>query len=391
MKRTTKLLFSAAALLLLAQALYARRPEVRHEDIFIATGETVKGDVATDMTLTIDGTLDGSATSVGGATVTVSGRLTGDLVSMGGPVFIPGLVDGDVSSIGGPVDVSGRVSGNVSAVGGKVLITGQGQIDGDISALGGGVEKGEDARHRGSVNSFNSRALRSTIGNAMRTVRFSVRYGGERHGPREERRGGPWLIVLLSMLGTGLLVLMITVIFFSKNVENSAAAIKGDIWRSCGIGALAVVAFFPVLLMMAVSILGIPLIPFALILFAVAAVLGLGAFSVLLQERFFQGIKRKGPSGLAGKVATGYGLMAGLLLFGKLIPVLGGLLALIGLMLLAFGTMVGLGGAWATRMGSRPVLPAAPMAVPPVQDGPPPASPPPSPQEPPPADPPPAQ
>jgi hypothetical protein len=54
--------------------------------------------------------------------------------------------------------------------------------------------------------------------------------------------------------------------------------------------------------------------------------------------------------------------MAGLMFFGKIIPLAGGILSLIGFMLIVFGTMLGLGAAWLTRMGSRayPPVPAVP-------------------------------
>ena len=129
-----------------------------------------------------------------------------------------------------------------------------------------------------------------------------------------------------------------------------------------------VVGFFPGLLMMLVSILGIPLLPFALMLYAAAAaVIGLCGFSVVLQARFFEGIKKAGPVSLPAKVATGYALVAGLMFFGKVIPLIGGVLALIGFMLLALGTVLGLGAAWMTRMGNQtyvPVPPAVPPATP---------------------------
>ena len=368
MKNITKYALTAMlTALVLSQTAYARRPEVSHEDVVIAKGQTRNGDVATDRSITVDGKLDGSATAVGGASVTVNGELTGDLVSLGGPVAIPGLVDGDVSSIGGPVDISGRVSGNVSAVGGKISLSGSGQVDGDISALGGSVEKGAKARYKGSINSFSSEALKGVLTHALGTARYLGRFEN-----REERVHNPWLIgglvgiglaIFFSMLATGIVLLLLPAVFFPRNVENSAAAISGDMWRACGIGAIALVCFFPGLLMMLVSILGIPLVPFALMLFGAAGVLGLSAFSAVLQARFFEGIKKPGPAGLPGKVAAGYAVMAGLLFFGKLVPFIGGLLSLIGLMLLAFGVMTGLGSAWMTRMGTRPFsLPAAPPA-----------------------------
>ena len=336
----------------------------------------------------MDGLLKGDAVSVGGASVTVNGEVTGDLVSMGGAVAIPGTVRGDVSSIGGPVDVSGRVGGNLSAVGGKVTLSGTGQVDGEISALGGGVEKGPNAVHKGSVNSFSADAIRGTLTNALGVARTVGRYNrdsstaGPRHSRyninynwRGEDNGGFrafWLFALLSMLLTGVAVVTLPAIFFPANVENMRAAIDGDIWKTGAIGALALVALFPGLLMMTVSILGIPLVPFAMLGYAAAAVLGLSAFSVILQRKFFEGIKRPGPAGLAGRAAAGAGLIAAMLFVGKLVPFVGGLLALIGLMLLAFGAMAGLGAAWMTRMGARPAAGPAPAApaqpqLPPVQ------------------------
>ncbi len=381
------------ALLALGPAAEARKPEVSHEDIVVLKGQTLNGDVATDKSLLVEGRLDGDATAIGGGTVTVSGELTGDLVSMGGPVFISGLVGGDVSSIGGPVDVSGRVSGGISAVGGKVSLSGDGRVDGDISALGGGVDKGAKSVHKGSVNSFSADALKGTIGNALGIARNAGRYnwgqdrresrswnyrfsGGDMDAWKIAGIIGVGLAIVFSMLATGLVLVLLPVLFFPKNVENSRDAMTGDIWRACAIGAVALVGFFPGLLMMVVSILGIPLVPFALMLFAAAAVLGLSAFSVILQARFFEGLKKTGPAGLIGKVATGYALIAGLLFFGKLIPLVGGLMSLIGMILLAFGVMVGLGAAWMTRMGTRPfipvptvpaVVPAAPAAQQPPQ------------------------
>ena len=378
-------LAAVAALLVFWQGAEARKPEVSHEDIVVQKGETFEGDVATDRSLLVDGKLNGDATAVGGGSVTINGELTGDLVSMGGPVSVNGKVDGNVSSIGGQVSISGRVAGNVSSMGAGVNLIGDAEVDGDISTLGGTVQKAPKARHKGSVNSFSQDAIRGTLASTLGMVRNAGRYDW---GPRRERRFqwrmdamdgmdghdmwmlggllGLGLLIFFSVLATGLLLIVLPAIFFPRNVERVREAMDGDIWKACALGAVALVGFFPVLLMMVVSILGIPLVPFAVMLFAAAAVLGLTAFSVILQGRFFEGLKKQGPSGLVAKAAVGYALIAGMLFFGKMIPLIGGLISLIGTILLAFGVMVGLGAAWMTRMGSRPFTAAPPPAVPPV-------------------------
>lgn len=380
-----------ASLLVFGGAAWARQPDVRHEDIVVAKGETLNGDVATEKSILVDGKLIGDAAAVGGGSVTVNGELTGDLVSMGGPVSVAGIVRGDLSSIGGPVNITGRITGNVSAVGGKVTLAGQARVDGDISALGG-VEKGPQAVHNGSVNVFTPAGLKMPVGKALSTLRALGVNPGAPAMPRWERRSSAWnwnlrldnldtsdmgkvaglvaafAAVMFFVMASGVLLVTLPAIFFPVNVERSLAAISLDIWKSCAIGALMLVCLAPGLLMMVVSILGIPLVPFALILFAAAGVLGLSAFCVIVQARFFEGIKRQGPAGLPGKAAAGAALIAGLLFFGKMVPLVGGVLSLVGMILLAFGTMIGLGAAWMTRMGTRPYIapayPAAPAAVP---------------------------
>lgn len=376
MKNIKKYFMLAAALACLGQTAQARRQELVHEDVVIEKGQTVREDVATDKSITVNGVLNGDAVSVGGASITVNGQLLGDLVAIGGSVFVPGSVNGDVASVGGPVSVSGKVTGDVASVGGGVNLSGAGEIVGDISVMGGSFIKGEKSVHKGEVSSFNLGAARKVLPRVLRLARYA--------GNREEGVS-PWmaggivgigLLVFFSMLATGALLLVLPAVFFPKNVQNAAAGISGDMWRACGVGALMVMCFFPGMLMMLVSVLGIPLVPFALMLYAAAAVLGLSAFSVILQGRFFEGIKKTGPAGLPGKVAAGYAIMAGLMFFGKVIPFVGGVLSLIGFMLLAFGTMLGLGAAWMTRMGNQghapaippvPQVPPAPQVLPPVQ------------------------
>ncbi len=373
MKKINKYILFSAALACLVPAAHARRDPLRHGAVVIEKGQTVREDVATDGVITVNGVLDGDAVSIGGASVTVNGEISGDIVSLGGAVYVPGLARQDVVGIGGPVEISGKVSGDVTSVGGSISLSGSGEVDGDISAIGGTVVKGEKTTHKGEVRNFDISAVRSVLPRVLKLSRYSAGDNG--------RNLEPWLIggliglglaIFFSMLATGIVLLLLPAVFFPRHVENTAAAITGDMWRACGIGALMLVAFFPGLIMMLVSVLGIPLAPFALMLYAAAGTLGLCAFSVVLQGRFFEGIKKTGPAGLSGRVAVGYAIMAGLLFFGKLIPLVGGVLSLVGFMLMAFGVMLGLGAVWMTKMGNRvyvaakpPVPPQPPQVQPP--------------------------
>jgi cytoskeletal protein CcmA (bactofilin family) len=384
MKNLKKYLLMAAVVALLGQGAWARSNNVRHEAVFVAKGETFTGDVSTDKSITVDGTLNGDAVAVGGSSVTVTGEVTGDLVSIGGPVHIPGSVKGDVSSIGGPVDVTGKVSGDIHTVGARVDLLGSAEVDGDIFSMGGSVNKGPKAVLRGDIKSFDLSILRTMLPRVLKAANYSE---GESNWHQHSSWGNnnPWsnpnlwlvgglvglgLMVFFSMLATGIILLLIPAVFFPKHVEKTSAVIAADLWRTCGVGALILVCFFPALLVLTVSILGIPLIPFALLVFAAGGVLGLSAFSVVLQNRFFEGIKKAGPVSLSAKVATGYAIMAGLMFFGKIIPLVGGILSLLGFLLLMFGSMLGLGAVWLTRMGSQTGLPTAtgqPAVPPPAQ------------------------
>jgi hypothetical protein len=402
MKNVKKYLLMAAAVAVLGQAAYARHNEIGHEPVLIGKGQTYTGDVSTDKSITVDGVLDGDAVAVGGSSVTINGQVNGDLISVGGAAFIPGTVTGDVNVVGASVEVAGKVGGEIHSVGSSVKLSGTGEIDGDVSSLGGSFSKGPKTTLRGEMHSFDMSVLRTVLPRVLKVAQASGN-SGRNYGAGSGDWQNPLLVgglvglgllIFFSMLATGIILLIIPAIFFPRHVEHNAALIAGDMWRACGVGALMIVGFFPGLLVLLVSVLGIPLIPFALLIYGAACVLGLSAFSVVLQQRFFEGIKKAGPVSLAGKVAAGYGIMAGLMFFGKVIPLVGGILSLIGFLLIVFGTMLGLGAAWVTRMGSRPApivpvpapvapvyaapAPAAAPAAAPVTPGQPPVNPPPA-------------
>lgn len=78
-------------------------------------------------------TIDEDLEAVGGSVV-VRGTVEGDLQATGGSVLVAGTVGGDVEVSGGSVTISGDVGGDVEAGGGAVELTEDGRIDGTLDA-----------------------------------------------------------------------------------------------------------------------------------------------------------------------------------------------------------------------------------------------------------------
>jgi cytoskeletal protein CcmA (bactofilin family) len=369
LKLKTVVLIAAFGVMSLGGAAQAKwwnqkNRNVDHNPVNVGVGQIVHGDVVSDKSITVDGEVDGDCISLGGP-VTVSGRVTGDVVSAGGQVEVSGTVRDDVVSMGGPVEISGNVGGNVSSVGGGVVLKSSATINGDVSALGGKVEKGDAVQLKGDVQDVDLRSIGRLAGKLakLRSGSSSSDDNSSNLTQAFQLAGllGAGMVILFSMFAVGLLLMLLPPIFFPRQVGMAANAMRADMWKSAGIGLLIVMAIFPSTIFLVVSIIGIPLVPLALLLVAAAGILGWSAFSMLLCDRFFEGIKRNSPQSMIGKVCAGYLLVAVVIGFGHAIPFIGGIISLAGYLVFTFGMVAGLGAAWLTRLGTRGVSSAAPV------------------------------
>lgn len=348
-----------------SQAAYRQKSgdSISHSPVVVAKDVSFTRDIVTDKELTVDGHVRGDCTSLGGP-VTVRGEVDGEVNSMGGPVQISGKVNGDVSSFGGPVEISGQVTGDVSSLGGDLVLKGSATVEGSISVVGGQLIKESGVTLKGDVDETDLRALRKIVPGVFRHQRNIDWKAPALAGGIV----GLGLLMLGSLLVTSLIVLVLPALLFPKNVELAAKAIEDNFWMSAGIGTLVVICTIPALFCMLISLLGIPLIPLALLLFFCAALLGLSAFCVVLSDRAHERIKRAPPATLLGKVFAGYVIIAGLFLLAKILPIVGGILGLAGLIILTLGMALGLGAAFTTRLGTQnrkvPSVPSEPAPAP---------------------------
>jgi cytoskeletal protein CcmA (bactofilin family) len=339
--------------------------KMRHDDVTVAKGETVRGDVVTSGAIMVEGTVEGNCVSFGGK-VDVPGEVRGDVVSFGGNVDLGGASKGDLAAIGGSVRVSGKVGGDVAAIGGDVALAKGAAVGGDVSVVGGHLDKADGVEVKGSVSQVGLGALRKLLPSLTRGgLKLALASNGGWHdhshrwsdaddeeAPSAVGRLFKAGVFLIFVLGLGA-VLCLAALLLPAETQAVAAAVRADFWRSVGVGALIVILFLPGLLVLTVSILGIPLIPLAILAWNAAALFGVAAFSRVLSERAAESLGKPLP---AGPLAVGLGwlILAVLPLVGKLLGgFIGGTLSFAGFLFLTCATVAGLGAVWNTRMGRR--------------------------------------
>jgi hypothetical protein len=267
---------------------------------------------------------------------------------------------GDAASWHGPLEIRGTVDGNAVAIGSDVVVLPGGHVRGDALSVGGQV-----------------RMAGGTVDGETRTISaFSVGpIAGARLTPAQATRRALSLAVACFLI---LVAMALAVAIGARtHLETIASTIRTDFWRSFLVGLLGEVAAVPLFLLsmvaLAITIVGILLIPFAAVAYALAVLgaldLGFLAMSLLAGDAL---LRDEGSARDPRPLVTH--LIAGLTVF-LLLWLLAGGAAYFGLAgsvlrLLAFlstwiAATVGLGATILTRAGTRSVI-GPPRVTPPT-------------------------
>jgi hypothetical protein len=232
---------------------------------------------------------DGSVTSFTGPVSVAVGQVVEEAVSFGGPVTVSGTVIGDAVSFGGDVVVTeeGHVQGDAVSFGGLVRVEPGGQVDGDKVALGA-----EDAPTA-------SRGLAHLAAQGSAWMHHMVRR----------------TVLLLCLAGIGVLVLGI----FPEKVRNVARGIERHPIRYGLAGLLLTGTGLGVSGLLAITLVGIPLSGFVLLLLGLAWLLGFVALGQVVGDMLPVPASARGRAGA---------FLVGVCLLGALsfVPYLGKLL-----------------------------------------------------------------
>ena len=342
--------------------------DARQGNVYIARKDTVKDDLVTrGGSITVDGVVEGDCAALGGS-VSVNGTVDGDVAAFGGGVAVAesAKVTGQIASFGGSLDIRGTAGDDLACFGGSVNLGPKATVDGDVASMGGTVKKADGARVKGEIKNLSLGALDQFIPGAVQQVQ------PWQERPHPEHRVMGFVTALVVVAAIGFLVLLVA-LFFPRHIERMAGAIEHDFWTSAGIGMLFEVALGPALLMMVVSILGIPLIPIAVLLLLGAVLMAYAAFGLTVFRKLTHAIDPTRYSTIAA-ILLGYVIINVLYLAASLVrilPALGfvsGLFIAINVLVTWFGLTIGLGAVWRTRFGTRSENVPAPLppAVPPA-------------------------
>lgn len=298
----------------------------------------------------------GSKLVVGGVYALNGGEtLDGDLLVLGGNASLlsGSTVIGNVAILGGNLQADGNINGDLIALGGLVRMSGSTVVAGDVNVFGGDLQGENLATIEGQVNSDSAASLPLSVPGGLRVPI-----------PNIDLHFNPvwdffWLL-FQSFMWAALAVLV--VLFAQNPTRRVSQAIASQPLISGGLGLLTVVAAPVLLLIVAITIIGIPLAFLGILALIIAWAFGTVAIGAEVGER----LAKLGRSDWALPVSAALGTFLVTLVVnavGKVVPCVGWLLPLL------VGA-VGLGAVLLTRFGSRPypteivAVPSAPTAPP---------------------------
>jgi hypothetical protein len=315
------------------------------------------------------GNEDGKFVFGGTYTLKSGETLRGGLVVVGGTAELEedSLVVGDVVVIGGEVNIYDQVDGNVVAIGGKTYLGEKAVVNEDLVTVGGTVQREEGALIRGSITAempenFDFGALKPDVLNPETGWRLSSLWKGV-------RPIGDIMVKFMQALAMAALAAVLA-LFLLQPMERVSHAVMVQPLVTGGLGLLTIIVVPALLLLLAVTLILIPLSLIGILALGAAFVFGWVAVGLEVGRRMEKMFKVQEP--WAPAVSAGVGTLTLSVLSSAI-----GMVPCVGWMVPFLVAMLSLGGVVVTMFGSRvypepaPAAPAAPQppapAIPPAE------------------------
>ena len=305
-------------------------------EIIAAGGEVNLADVVTNRII------------AAGGDVTIGGAITKSLIAAGGEITVrPGSkIGGDVILAGGEVNCDGDVGGDFTASGGSLTVSGR--IAGDATLRAGEIVLRPGTKIAGNLNYRSEDEL--TIPEGVTVAGTVTRLAGDDSWEMDFSIGNIVAGILLALLA-GIVALFIfssaVLALFSRQIDQASRIVSEQPLQSLGLGVLLVIALPVTVLILMITIVGIPLGLFTL---AVGGILGgLG----IVVAAYWIGMKLR-------RVAAGDGtkprflVLLGWTLLGLVLFCLVGLMPIVGNLAQFFALVTGFGAFVLAMLGGNP-------------------------------------
>lgn len=265
-------------------------------------------------------------------------EIVDNAVVYGGNLLVKGRVEEDAVVFGGNLDVYGVVEGDVNAFGGNVVLHEGALVEGDVSAIGGRVVRADGAYVDGSTESFGGGEVGALVASEVKdSLKKEFRKDDSEEHARKFKGGGGlpgFLIQFAALFGLGFLGQL----FFPSRMKELSAEIQRQPVKSGLTGLVGFLAMIPITAVLAITIVGIPIMVALWLAAPIAVALGL---AVLASE-----------IGLRVPVLRGRKTQAVVLALGLLILLTVGAIPGIGPVVMTLAGLVAFGAVIRTRFGN---------------------------------------
>ena len=308
------------------------KTEVVNDDLFIGAqtvdiAGTVNGDVFIGaQTVKITGTINGNL-HVGANMLDISGTVKGNVYGGAQSVLVSGAkvggsllvgaatvdVDKDTTIAGsvlagaGTLSIDSQIKRSVYAGAGSLTIGSDASIGKDLyyGSGDGQADISADAKIAGNV--YKSEAKTATGSASVKAAKKQL------PAALNALRIGATMISFVGAFIVGLLYLKL----FSKHLSQSADLVSKSFWKSLGVGFLVLIASIPGLILLLITVIGIPLAGIAILILSLYSYLAKIVVGLALGSWISQKLKWK----MASYGVIALGLFAFYVL--KMIPVIG--------------------------------------------------------------------
>ncbi|GAP07156.1 MAG TPA: polymer-forming cytoskeletal protein [Anaerolinea thermolimosa] len=270
--------------------------------------------------------------------------LNNDLTVVGGSAVLEtgSTVNGNVAILGGSLSIDGEITGDVSAMGGVVSIGDTAIINGDVLSLGATISKSEKAIIRGNIGAgrpgINLPSVSSQVSNSVNFL---------------------WRLIAPIFQSMAIATLAVLVSLFAlRPMERIRTTMLTQPVLAGGLGLLSIVVLPILLVLVAITIILLPVSLLGILGLAIALLLGWISAGLLVGERLAEAFKTSWSPPVSAGIGT--------LILSLAAALANGIIPCIGWIVPFLVIIISLGGIILTRFGMTSYPPPSTSSISPV-------------------------